>query len=110
MLDGLVGSSILPRGSGTVTKCPIIVQLITTPDPDEEGVEFHDAPEAGRITNYDEVREMITERMEAGGGAIKDDPIIIKVFSPNVVTLTVVDLPGIKRVRKLLANIKHEMN
>lgn len=98
MLDGLIGSSILPRGSGTVTKCPIIVQLITTTGVDEKGVEFQDAPEDGRIQNEEVIRAKITERMEKGGGAIKDEPIIIKVFSPNVVTLTVVDLPGIKRV------------
>lgn len=98
MLDGLIGSSILPRGSGTVTKCPIIVQLITTPDAEQQGVEFQDAPQEGRIKDMDIVRQKISDRMEIDEGAIKDDPIIIKVYSPHVVTLTVVDLPGIKRV------------
>ncbi|CAL8117592.1 unnamed protein product [Orchesella dallaii] len=101
VLDGLIGFSILPRGSGTVTKCPIIVQLITiaeTKDKEEEGIELEDFPDDGRSQDYDEVRRKITELMERNGGAITDTPIIVRVYSPNVVTLTVVDLPGIKRL------------
>ncbi|ODM89897.1 Dynamin-1-like protein [Orchesella cincta] len=78
VLDGLVGSSILPRGSGTVTKCPIIVQLITiNSDLEEEGIELEDYPEDGRMQDYDDVRAKITELMEKDGGAITDTPIIL---------------------------------
>ncbi|ODM94513.1 Dynamin-1-like protein [Orchesella cincta] len=99
VLDGLVGFSILPRGSGTVTKCPIIVQLITTDaGKEEEGIELQDFLEDGRSQDYDEVRAKIATLMERNGGAIVDTPIIVRVYSPNVVTLTVVDLPGIKRI------------
>ncbi|ODM88746.1 Dynamin-1-like protein [Orchesella cincta] len=98
VLDGLVGFSILPRGSGTVTKCPIIVQLITTDaGKEEEGIELQDFLEDGRSQDYDEVRAKIAALMERNGGAIVD-AIIVRVYSPNVVTLTVVDLPGIKRI------------
>ncbi|ODM89898.1 Dynamin-1-like protein [Orchesella cincta] len=99
VLDGLVGFSILPRGSGTVTKCPIIVQLITiSGESEEEGIELEDYPEDGRINDNDDVRAKITELMEKNNGAITDTPIIVRVYSPHVVTLTVVDLPGIKRL------------
>ncbi|ODM93301.1 Dynamin-1-like protein, partial [Orchesella cincta] len=102
VLDGLVGFSILPRGSGTVTKCPIIVQLHTINDDDdneeEEGIELEDFPEDGRSDDYDEVRAKIGELMERNDGAITETPIIVRVYSRNVITLTVVDLPGIKRL------------
>ncbi|CAL8117628.1 unnamed protein product [Orchesella dallaii] len=99
VLDGLVGFSILPRGSGTVTKCPIIVQLVTiNGDKEEEGIELEDFLEDGRTQDYDDVRAKIAELMERENGAITDTPIIVRVYSPDVVTLTVVDLPGIKRI------------
>jgi len=102
VLDGLVGFSILPRGSGTVTKCPIIVQLMTISDDDreKEGIELEDFPEDGLINDHNLVRKRITELMERNNGAITETPIIVRVYSPDVVTLTVVDLPGIKRVSK----------
>lgn len=100
MLDGLIGDSILPRGSGTVTKCPIIVQLVNTPNTDDAGIEIDDATDLGLTKDSDAIRKRIADEMESDDGGIKDKPIIVKVYSRNVVTLTVVDLPGIKKVKK----------
>jgi len=36
VLESLVGRSFLPRGTGTVTRCPTILQLIYTPKEDRE--------------------------------------------------------------------------
>ncbi len=52
--------------------------------------------------NFDEVREEIekeTERKAGNNKGIVAEPVNVKVFSTRVVNLTVVDLPGIVKVR-----------
>jgi hypothetical protein len=56
-----------------------------------------------RFTDFDEIREEITRvtHKETGGehsNAISDKPINLKIFSPQVLDLTLVDLPGITKV------------
>ena len=50
--------------------------------------------------DFDEVREEIvsqTERETGTGVCVTDKPINLKIYSPNVVNLTLIDLPGITR-------------
>lgn len=50
--------------------------------------------------DFDEVRNEIvsqTERETGTGVAVTDKPINLKIYSPNVVNLTLIDLPGITR-------------
>ena len=54
------------------------------------------------LTSFDEVRQEIereTERGAGGNKGISDDPIRLRIFSNKVVSLTVVDLPGLTKVR-----------
>uniref|UniRef100_A0A671VDL4 Dynamin-1-like protein n=1 Tax=Sparus aurata TaxID=8175 RepID=A0A671VDL4_SPAAU len=76
VLESLVGRDILPRGTGVVTRRPLILQLV------------HIDPEDRRKSN------------EENGNVtgISDEPIHLKIFSPHVVNLTLVDLPGITKV------------
>lgn len=65
-----------------------------------EWAEFQHAP-GRRFEDFDEVRREIlreTERICGTKQVIVADPIILKVFSPKVIDLTLVDLPGITRV------------
>lgn len=51
--------------------------------------------------SFDEIREEIekeTERTSGKNKGISDIPISLKIFSPRVVNLTLVDLPGITKV------------
>ncbi|XP_063302828.1 dynamin-1-like protein isoform X4 [Pelobates fuscus] len=112
VLESLVGRDLLPRGTGIVTRRPLILQLVhvsaddhrkTT---DENGV---DASEWGKFlhtknkiyTDFDEIRQEIeneTERISGNNKGISSEPIHLKIFSPNVVNLTLVDLPGMTKV------------
>jgi hypothetical protein len=57
--------------------------------------------EAEKFTDFEKVRDEIEERtarLAKSGTGISPIPIIVKVFSPDVIDLTVVDLPGIVKV------------
>ena len=54
-----------------------------------------------RFTNFDDVRREIeneTDRETGGNKGISNRPINLRVYSPNVLELTLVDLPGMTRV------------
>ncbi|XP_049617287.1 dynamin-1-like protein isoform X2 [Syngnathus scovelli] len=111
VLESLVGRDLLPRGTGIVTRRPLILQLVHV-DPgdarknddvgreDEEWGKFlHTKNKI--FTDFDEIRQEIeaeTERVSGNNKGISDDPIHLKIFSPHVVNLTLVDLPGITKV------------
>ncbi|XP_039198266.1 dynamin-1-like protein isoform X7 [Crotalus tigris] len=113
VLESLVGRDLLPRGTGIVTRRPLILQLVhvTTEEcrktaGDENGI---DAEEWGKFlhtknklyTDFDEIRQEIeneTERISGNNKGISPEPIHLKIFSPNVVNLTLVDLPGMTKV------------
>ncbi|XP_036373746.1 dynamin-1-like protein isoform X4 [Megalops cyprinoides] len=112
VLESLVGRDLLPRGTGIVTRRPLILQLVHVDPEDrrktseENGVE---GEEWGKFlhtknkiyTDFDEIRQEIeteTERISGNNKGISDEPIHLKIFSPHVVNLTLVDLPGITKV------------
>ncbi|XP_070827617.1 dynamin-1-like protein isoform X4 [Chaetodon trifascialis] len=112
VLESLVGRDILPRGTGIVTRRPLILQLVHIDPEDrrktseENGI---DGEEWGKFlhtknkiyTDFEEIRQEIeaeTERISGNNKGISDDPIHLKIFSPHVVNLTLVDLPGITKV------------
>ncbi|XP_044212263.1 dynamin-1-like protein isoform X4 [Thunnus albacares] len=112
VLESLVGRDILPRGTGIVTRRPLILQLVHIDPEDrrktseENGI---DGEEWGKFlhtknkiyTEFEEIRQEIeaeTERMSGNNKGISDEPIHLKIFSPHVVNLTLVDLPGITKV------------
>ena len=100
VLESLVGRDFLPRGSGVVTRRPLILQLVHTQGDGEDWAQFMHKP-AVRFTDFGQVRQEIvaeTERLTGKNKGISRMPINLKVFSKNVVDLTLVDLPGITRV------------
>lgn len=101
VLESIVQKDFLPRGSGIVTRRPLILQLIHSKETDKpnEWAEFLHIPNK-RFTNYHEVSNEIVEETKrvCGDTGISDLPINLKVHSPTVLNLTLVDLPGLTKV------------
>ncbi|XP_047310533.1 phragmoplastin DRP1C-like [Impatiens glandulifera] len=99
VLESVVGRDFLPRGSGIVTRRPLVLQLHKT----EGGVEYAEflhAPKR-RYTDFAAVRKEIadeTDRITGKSKQISNKPIQLSIYSPNVVNLTLIDLPGLTKV------------
>ncbi|CAG8633714.1 25192_t:CDS:10 [Cetraspora pellucida] len=129
VLENIVGRDFLPRGTGIVTRRPLVLQLINRPKTEDnsskEGVK--DAPEKAakaangkeetsnneeewgeflhipgvKFNDFNKIREEIIKDTEAKTGknaGISPAPINLRIYSPNVLTLTLVDLPGLTKV------------
>ena len=77
----------------------------------DEYVEFgHKKGE--KFTDWHNARKELEHEMNRIAGenkGISSDPIVVKMFSPSIVNLTIVDLPGITKVllmKRLSMNIK----
>ncbi|SCU79333.1 LAFA_0B02432g1_1 [Lachancea sp. 'fantastica'] len=141
ILETLVGKDFLPRGTGIVTRRPLVLQLnnvapnsplikehhgefessvthennnngeLTLEDHlrKKQGFESIDRSEWGeflhlpgrRFYDFAEIRNEIqneTARIAGKNKGISRIPINLKVYSPRVLNLTLVDLPGITKV------------
>ncbi|KAG0093763.1 vacuolar protein sorting-associated protein 1 [Podila epicladia] len=120
VLENIVGRDFLPRGTGIVTRRPLVLQLINRPAPTaaedadskdakkgsedlkepEEWGEFLHQPGV-KYTDFNLIRQEIERDTEAKTGknaGISPLPINLRVYSPNVLTLTLVDLPGLTKL------------
>ncbi|KAE8268522.1 hypothetical protein A4X09_0g3820 [Tilletia walkeri] len=137
VLETIVGKDFLPRGSGIVTRRPLVLQLVHTPNPnkpssssstpynpystrpDPSTALTSDAAAAAssadssiveygeflhldkRFTEFAEIRREIeneTYRVAGQNKGVSKLPIHLKVYSPNVLNLTLVDLPGLTKI------------
>ena len=116
----------LPRGSGIVTRRPLILQLINgitgkflifstlqidhdPPKIKQKKNIFCSPLEYGeflhckgkKFTSFDEIRKEIedeTDRVTGSNKGISNIPINLRVYSPHVLNLTLIDLPGLTKV------------
>ncbi|KAI8657493.1 Vacuolar protein sorting-associated protein 1 [Fusarium keratoplasticum] len=118
VLENIVGRDFLPRGSGIVTRRPLVLQLINRPaqsngvkadDIDKSNDKAANADEWGeflhvpgqKFYDFTKIRDEINRETEAKVGrnaGISPAPINLRIYSPNVLTLTLVDLPGLTKV------------
>ncbi|XP_062295605.1 dynamin-3 isoform X5 [Scomber scombrus] len=97
VLENFVGRDFLPRGSGIVTRRPLILQLVNNK---AEYAEFLHC-KGKKFVDFDEVRgeiEAETDRITGSNKGISPIPINLRVYSPNVLNLTLIDLPGMTKV------------
>ena len=140
VLENIVGRDFLPRGTGIVTRRPLILQLVnipshappksahpTVPEPlstssfelgaaatteihphtrinqpgqYEEWGEFLHVP-GQRYYDFSQIRreiEIETSRIAGNNKGINRLPINLKIYSPHVLNLTLVDLPGLTKI------------
>ncbi|CAO1631221.1 unnamed protein product [Sympodiomycopsis kandeliae] len=129
VLETIVGKDFLPRGSGIVTRRPLVLQLVHTPSPQQTASSSSDSnsetasspaswktnttslppgTEYGeflhldkRFTDFAEIRKEIeneTYRVAGQNKGVSKLPIHLKIYSPNVLNLTLVDLPGLTKI------------
>ncbi|KAI3957650.1 hypothetical protein MKW92_042320 [Papaver armeniacum] len=100
VLESIVGRDFLPRGSGIVTRRPLVLQLHKLDKGQTEYAEFLHAPRK-KFTDFAAVRREIsdeTDRITGKSKQISNIPIHLSIYSPNVVNLTLIDLPGMTKV------------
>lgn len=98
VLENIVGRDFLPRGQGIVTRRPLVLQLIHTPGGDEWGQFLHVDK---RFVDFGEIRREIeqeTFRVAGQNKGVSKLPIHLRIHSPNVLDLTLVDLPGLTKI------------
>ncbi|KAI4099924.1 MAG: hypothetical protein LQ339_005713 [Xanthoria mediterranea] len=121
VLENIVGRDFLPRGSGIVTRRPLILQLINVPSErddrpanDDVHVPHTSASVAGqgewaefshlggqKFRDFSAVKREIeneTARIAGSNKGINRQSINLKIYSPHVLSLTLVDLPGLTKV------------
>ncbi|XP_008455129.1 dynamin-related protein 3A-like isoform X2 [Cucumis melo] len=99
VLEALVGRDFLPRGSDICTRRPLVLQLVQTKSEEEYGEFLHITGK--KFYDFSEIRREIraeTDREAGGNKGVSDKQIRLKIFSPNVLDITLVDLPGITKV------------
>ncbi|KAK8616615.1 hypothetical protein V6N13_116585 [Hibiscus sabdariffa] len=86
--------------SGIDTRRPLVLQLHKSDDGSREYAEFLHLPRK-RFTDFAAVRKEIQDETDRETGRTKQIssvPIHLSIYSPNVVNLTLVDLPGLTKV------------
>ncbi|KAH8100160.1 P-loop containing nucleoside triphosphate hydrolase protein [Cristinia sonorae] len=106
VLEAIVGHEFLPKGNNMVTRRPIELTLIHTPstggkDPEEYG-EFP-ALGLGKISDFSQIQKTLTDLNLAvpASEAVSNEPIDLRIYSPRVPDLTLIDLPGYIQIASL---------
>jgi len=102
VLEAIVGHEFLPKGLNMVTRRPIELTLVNTPDAKAEYGEF---PALGlaKITDFLQIQKTLTDLNLAVSDeeCVSDDPIQLRIYSPKVPDLSLIDLPGYIQVAGL---------
>ncbi|KAI7873712.1 Dynamin central region-domain-containing protein [Mucor mucedo] len=102
VLEHIVQRDFLPRGSGIVTRRPLVLQLVTIRNNAEayDYAEFLHLPQQ-KFFDFNDVRAEIvreTDRVAGSNKGISRTPIHLKIYSKNVLNLTIIDLPGLTKI------------
>ncbi|KAJ3809608.1 Dynamin central region-domain-containing protein [Lentinula lateritia] len=121
VLENIVGRDFLPRGTGIVTRRPLASLFGVSrrwtashqnggpPELGKDGDAAANADEWGeflhlpgqKFYDFHKIRDEIVRDTEAKTGrnaGISPQPINLRIYSPKVLTLTLVDLPGLTKV------------
>eukprot|EP01090_Pellita_catalonica_P001632 TRINITY_DN11399_c0_g1_i1.p1 TRINITY_DN11399_c0_g1~~TRINITY_DN11399_c0_g1_i1.p1 ORF type:complete len:748 (+),score=111.44 TRINITY_DN11399_c0_g1_i1:327-2246(+) len=115
ILEMIVGENFLPKGEGTVTKRPLILTLHNTlndPTIKDKQAKWGIFPDdnGNPITDF----TVIEKRIKTLNKNLNAKPVRLEIYSPDVVDLRLVDLPGLihnptreqpEDMRQLIKNI-----
>ncbi|KAF7374965.1 hypothetical protein MSAN_00382600 [Mycena sanguinolenta] len=99
VLEAIVGPRIFCRRNNMVTRRPIELTLVHTYSTDgQTPVEYGEFPALGlgKITDFSAIQRTLTDLNLAvpATEAVSPEPIDLRIYSPNVPDLTLIDLPG----------------
>ncbi|KAF8604176.1 hypothetical protein BDV93DRAFT_532864 [Ceratobasidium sp. AG-I] len=102
VLEAIVGHEFLPKGNNMVTRRPIELTLVCTPDAAAEWGEFP-AINSGRINDFSVIQKKLLEMNLSvpASECVSDSPIQLKICGPNIPDLTMIDLPGYVQLSSL---------
>ena len=98
VLENFVGKDFLPRGQGIVTRRPLVIQMHHNTG--REWAEFLHTGDK-KFHDFTKVRQEIEEETDREVGknkSISNKPINMRIYSPHVLDLTLIDLPGLTKV------------
>ncbi|KAJ7284854.1 P-loop containing nucleoside triphosphate hydrolase protein [Mycena rebaudengoi] len=106
VLEAIVGHEFLPKGNNMVTRRPIELTLVHTFSTDgKTPVEYGEFPALGlgKITDFAAIQRTLTDLNLAvpASEAVSPEPIDLRIYSPNVPDLTLIDLPGYVQLASL---------
>ncbi|KAK0495286.1 P-loop containing nucleoside triphosphate hydrolase protein [Armillaria luteobubalina] len=106
VLEAIVGHEFLPKyGNNMVTRRPIELTLVHTPAADGKTVEYGEFPGMGlgKIKDFNVIQRTLTELNLAipTSDAVSNEPIDLRIYSPNVPDLTLIDLPGYVQISSM---------
>lgn len=107
VLEAIVGHEFLPKGNNMVTRRPLELTLIHTPQtPSNPNVkDYVECPQfgPGQFEDFREVQRRLTRLNQEvpDSIAVNDQPIHLRVYSPNVPDLTLIDLPGYVQISSM---------
>ena len=89
-----------------VTRRPIELTLVqTAKDASGKVVEYAEFPSLGlgKISDYSQIQKVLTDLNLAvpSSEAVSDEPIDLRIYSPNVPNLTLIDLPGYVQISSM---------
>lgn len=102
VLNGLIGMNILPTGKEMVTRCPLNLQLVHV-DSQNAYAEFSNLkisltlpePTEDEVHRIQQQIKKLTNEYAGYNKNISSTEILLKIYSPNVPNLSLVDLPGL---------------
>jgi len=97
VLENFVGKDFLPRGSGIVTRRPLILQLINGPTEYGEFLHCKKQKFMDFLSIMKEIEDE-TDRVTGTHKGISNLPINLRVYSPHVLNITLIDLPGLTKL------------
>lgn len=96
VLESIVGHEFLPKGQNMVTRRPLELTLVYSPDaPKDYGV-FGGERGSGPIYDFSRIQQQLMDLNQAVPDTqwVSSDPVELTIYSRNVPDLTLVDLPG----------------
>ncbi|KAF5388849.1 hypothetical protein D9757_005666 [Collybiopsis confluens] len=106
VLEAIVGHEFLPKGNNMVTRRPIELTLVHIPTlAGEKPSEYGEFPGLGlgKIHSFADIQRTLTDMNLAvpASDAVSNEPIDLRIYSPYVPDLTLIDLPGYVQISSL---------